>query len=409
MGGVSLFYCERDIMARPYNAPAAHGSRDYPGEAAAKRGITEAVWTALLSVWSNAPSAETVLTAFDTCTARGYDPLKGHAALVKGRTRNGNQWVDTYNVWPTLKSLVYTAHKTGSFAGMDPVQYGPTITRTFKGADDDNGRNRPLEVDLTFPEWVSCTVYRIVAGQRFPFTEIVYFEEMVALTSGLPTSLWRTKPRLMLTKCAKSAALRIAFAECDFSADEMDGQSVELAEVVSFDRTAPAHDTTPSPTGGGVPVHSDPVNPVPSDPEASQDDGWGDGGFDRADGEPFSQFSQVGGSGLYWLSNALKTAISTKAFGPAIKNAQASLPVEAHPLAEALFEAAKLISQHKSSASIFGYVEKAGASNNYAGARAGMDDKEKKGMVDAPTKAAVLVLLDFNEAVDADAALGNAA
>lgn len=48
MGGVSLFYCERDIMARPYNAPAAHGSRDYPGEAAAKRGITEAVWTALL-------------------------------------------------------------------------------------------------------------------------------------------------------------------------------------------------------------------------------------------------------------------------------------------------------------------------------------------------------------------------
>lgn len=30
-------------------------------------------------------------------------------------------------------------------------------------------------------------------------------------------------------------------------------------------------------------------------------------------------------------------------------------------------------------------------------------------MVDAPTKAAVLVLLDFNEAVDADAALGNAA
>ncbi|WP_052171850.1 SDR family NAD(P)-dependent oxidoreductase [Paracoccus sanguinis] len=95
---------------------------------------------------------------------------------------------------------------------------------------------------------------------------------------------------------------------------------------------------------------------MPSDPEASQDDGWGDGGFDRADGEPFSQFSQLGGSGLYWLSNALKTAISTKAFGPAIKNAQASLPVEAHPLAEALFEAAKLISQHKSSASIFGYL-----------------------------------------------------
>lgn len=378
-------------MAKSVSSTPAADSRTFPAEAAGKRGITEAIWTALVNLWPTAPSTEVLLTAWDTSVARGWDPLKGHAALVEQRAKDrNNNWYSTFQVWPTLKSLIHTAHRTNAFAGMDPVQFGPTITKTFTGTYEENGRNTENNVELTFPEWVSCTVYRIVAGQRYPFTEVVYFEELAAMRGGLPSSVWRGKPRLMLMKCAKSAALRTAFAECDYSADEMDGQSVEMGEVVQF-----------APRGGAGFSQPPASGPVAEKTAEVPDENWGAGEtVDRGDGEPYSSFAQVGTEGLYWLTSAMKTAMSIKAFGPAIVNMKATLPREAHVLGERLFEAAKSISVHKSADAILGYIEKASSNGDYGPARNGMKSKLEKSLVDRPTYDAVLMILDFNEAVD---------
>ena len=157
------------------------------------------------SIFPGAKSPGAILLAVQYCQERGLDVMKKMVHIVPHYDKAKRQWIET--VWPAIAELRTTAHRTGKFAGMDRVQYGPMITKTWKDRDGE-------EVTLEFPEWAQITVYRIVNGQRFAFPgPEVYWEETFAESRGAPNSMWRRRKVGQLQKCAEAAALRAAFPE----------------------------------------------------------------------------------------------------------------------------------------------------------------------------------------------------
>lgn len=305
-------------------------SRAFPEKEAGSRGISREQWTILADVlFPGAQSAKSILLAYDLARQKGLDVYKGHIAIVQQSQNTGSGWVTVDVPWPTQKSLIYTAHLTGSFAGNDPVKYGPVVTKTYDGTRRENGRNVPATANVTFPEWVEATVYRWVNGQRCPFTAKIFVEESGSFTSGgLPVPTWSKKPNFFGGKWAIAAALRLAFPECDYSAEEMDGKPVASeADVVPFPTqpTGPKEDLTIDPSTGEVL----PTN----EPEPSNED----------PAEPAYSFAQMNQSSLLWLDAQLATANGSKAFGPALSYMKSSLEPRFHPLAERLITSAEII------------------------------------------------------------------
>jgi hypothetical protein len=136
-------------------------------------------------------------------------------------------------VWPSIMEIQTTASRTGLWAGMDRPVWGPDKTQTFSGRyKDDEGQWQESTVQVTFPEWVAVTVYRLVNGQRCAFTEEVYWLEAYSTAGGkysqIPTAMWLKRPKGQLAKCGKAASLRTAFPEeCGYAAEEMAGKSLD--------------------------------------------------------------------------------------------------------------------------------------------------------------------------------------
>lgn len=314
----------------------------FPAEECKKRGISEMQWNVLINdTFPNAKAPESILAAFDTASVKGLDVFAGHLAIVEQSRKVGKNWVKVEDCWPTMKSLIYTAHQTKAFAGLDPVQFGPTVKMTFEGTrKDDQQRNQKVVLELSVPEFATVTVYRIVDGARCPFSDTVYFEEAAAMSFGLPTRMWAEKSRMMLGKVAKSAALRLAFAECDYSAEEMAGKPVQpSADVVSF--SPEGQNTAPA----SQPEQQDEI-PMSDDLGTNPD-------------EPVSDFSQIDAKSLAWLRNTLELAVQQNAYGPAISNLQASLPPRYHALGTQLLRASETISASSAVAKIGPWLDTA--------------------------------------------------
>jgi hypothetical protein len=140
---------------------------------------------------------------------------------------------------------------------MDAPQWGPDVTQTFEGRT----KQGPVKATVTFPEWCSVTVHRIVHGQRCAFTETVYWLESFAAIgrSGVPNDMWQKRPRGQLLKCCKAAVLRTAFPECaDYAAEEMEGRDIKVGGMVI------EHGPEPSPAAAAA-VGEAPAAPPPSE------------------------------------------------------------------------------------------------------------------------------------------------
>jgi hypothetical protein len=140
-------------------------------------------------------------------------------------------------VWPGIAEVQITAARTGLWMGMDPPKFGPEKTREFTGSawSDNAHRMESYRVEVTYPEWVEFTVYRLVSGTRSPFTEVVFWEETYARVkkTEMPNEMWQKRPRGQLLKCGKAAALRAAFPEeaGEYTAEEMEGKAIEADGV----------------------------------------------------------------------------------------------------------------------------------------------------------------------------------
>jgi hypothetical protein len=315
----------------------------YPSDRAQPRNLDKQQWGVLLnSIFPGATSEDSILNAWDLAKVRGLDVFAGHVAIVSQRRKVEKDWVNEESCWLTLKALVFTAHRTAAFAGIDPIKFGPMVERIYTGFRRSRGEaNEETAVSINVPEYVTATVYRFVAGQRCAFSETLFFDEAVPLTQGMPTTIWAKKPALMLAKCAKAAALRIGFAECDYSADEMDGQ--EVVPDLAPGQTTPLSGAADQDRDAGL-----------QGPEAPQEPAMG-GEF----GDPVSEFGHLPATTLKWLDRTVDAAINIGAFDEAIANVRSTLNADSHDLGERLIEAAQTIAGHPKASRIWEYIGQA--------------------------------------------------
>lgn len=122
------------------------------------------------------------------CNRTGLDPLTRQIWFIK---------VDNKVViQASIDGLRAIAERSSSYAGQDAPEF--KAVKTLDGKAD-----------------IQCSVrvYRFNEGQRYQASVgVAYFSESKpAWASRSPSSLWNTKPKLMLAKVAESLALRKAF------------------------------------------------------------------------------------------------------------------------------------------------------------------------------------------------------
>jgi phage recombination protein Bet len=220
-----------DIVLAPSRLPIAPAiAREYD--------LSPANWRVLVeSIFPAAKSVEAVLMALAYCKARNLDIMKRPVHIVPMWDQKKRGYVET--VWEGIASIRTTASRTKAYAGIDAVEYGPTITRTFKGERDvwENQRKtgtEPVEKTVTYPEWASVIVWRLVGDTRCPFHAKVFWLESYASMGKMevPNEMWSKRPFGQIDKCVEAAGLRKAFPEeigNTMSADEMEGHTIDVS------------------------------------------------------------------------------------------------------------------------------------------------------------------------------------
>lgn len=182
-------------------------------------GIDRASWKALCeSIFPTAGSPDSIVLALSYCRARKLDVFKRVVHIVPIWDSKRRCMVDT--VWPGIGELRTTAFRTKEYAGRAQTELGPDVTMKLGN------------VQMTFPEWAQVTVYRMVQGTKVEFAgPRVYWLETYATAKrddDTPNTMWMTRPRGQLEKCAEAAALRAAFPEeigSDYIPEEVEHRS----------------------------------------------------------------------------------------------------------------------------------------------------------------------------------------
>lgn len=168
----------------------------------------------------------------EVCKRVGLDPFKKQIHAVQRWDSNAKRMVWSYQTG--IDGYVAIAHRSGLCAGIEDIKFIP---------EDESAPN---------PTKATCTVWKIVGGQRVPFTASARWSEYVQLVKdkdtgqSRPNSMWAKMPYGQLGKCAKSLALRMAFPEeiggilTDVEMEQADsevdrGQQVKGRAAAQFD------------------------------------------------------------------------------------------------------------------------------------------------------------------------------
>lgn len=136
----------------------------------------------------NPTPAEIKLYLYD-CDRRGVHPLDKLIYFTKRRGR--------YVPIVGIDYMRIRAESSGHYAGSDDAE--------FFYLDKENG-------DKNVHRAAKVTVWKIVDGQRCPFTATARWEEYRPEDMNAPASfMWKKMPHTMLAKCAEALALRKAF------------------------------------------------------------------------------------------------------------------------------------------------------------------------------------------------------
>lgn len=206
-------------------------------------------WRVLVDqIFPSAKSVESVMMALAYCRKRNLDIFKKPVHIVPMWSTAKGQMVET--VWPGIAEIRTTAARTGEYAGIDAVEFGPMVEHSFTGIIGKGQREETVTKTVRFPEWASVVVYRIVQGQKCAYHAKVFWEETYASLgkSDVPNEMWAKRPRGQLDKCVEAAALRKAFPEelgNTYAAEEMEGRTIDN-EAAPQPPTPPAPPSPPS-------------------------------------------------------------------------------------------------------------------------------------------------------------------
>jgi phage recombination protein Bet len=196
---------------------------------------TDAAWRSLCECYPNAETPDVVMAVVEYCAVRHLDPYRRPVHVVPMYNSRLRRKVQV--VMQGINEVEITAARTQQWAGMDAPEYGPTVSKTFRGSfENDDGSTRNVEATVEFPEWCKLTVYRLIGGQPRSFTEQLWWIESygrAGFRSEVPNERWTKAPRQMLHKCTKAAVLRAAFPEeaSDYTAEEMEDHETDAGGV----------------------------------------------------------------------------------------------------------------------------------------------------------------------------------
>lgn len=138
------------------------------------------------------------------CGRTGLDPMAKQIYAIKRWDSSLRK--EVMSIQTGIDGYRLIADRTGKYAGSDEPEFGE-------------------EVDGA-PYYATVTIWKMVAGQRCPFTGTARWSEYVQTTKeGRPTRFWAKMPYGQLAKCAEALALRKAFpAELSgvYTHEEMD-------------------------------------------------------------------------------------------------------------------------------------------------------------------------------------------
>lgn len=169
-----------------------------------------------------APILEVFATA---CRGHNLSPFKKEIYLVKYNTSQGPQYHNIVGI----DGFRIKAARTGQHAGIDDPRYNLQANGAYETAAQ-------VKVSGKLPVSCTVTVYRIIGGQRCPFTATCIFDEYYpAVASGKGGfSKAATMPFNMIAKCAEAKALKMAFS------DELSGLHIEEEAAAFEDATVAA-------------------------------------------------------------------------------------------------------------------------------------------------------------------------
>lgn len=204
-----------------------------------------ALWNALKdTLYPGAQDAEVVMV-LEYCQAKKFDPMLKPVHLVPMYVKSGQRdskgkdiMVTRPVVMPGINMYRVIAARTGDYVGKDDPKFGPARTlkytkktTTWEGyGENRKGTDSFSEAELEYPEWCTVTVYRLVQGQRYPFSATErWLENYATAARGVdtPNEMWAKRAYGQLAKVAEAQALRMGFPEvgADLTVEEMEGRA----------------------------------------------------------------------------------------------------------------------------------------------------------------------------------------
>ena len=165
------------------------------------------------------------------CREHNVSPFKKEIYLVRYNTKQGPQ----YHTIVGIDGFRIKAARTAQYAGFDDPKYNVQADGSFQTA-------AMVKASGKLPISCTVTVYRLIGGQRCPFTATVLFEEYypAVKVGGGGYSKADTMPFNMIAKCAEAKALKMAFS------DELSGLHIEEEAAAFEDVTIEAAKKNPA-------------------------------------------------------------------------------------------------------------------------------------------------------------------